>query len=111
MNRTILSTVGALFFLCAVCAASDAQAASAKVTSGVVNVNTASAEQLCLLPGIGPNKARAILEHRTKQPFTRIEDLQKVKGIGGKLVEKLRPMAVTEGETTARAAAKRSRRK
>ncbi len=111
MNRTILSTLGALFFLCAVFAAADAQAASAKVASGVVNVNTASAEQLCLLPGIGQSKARAIIEHRAKQPFTRIEDLQKVKGIGPKLVEKLRPVVVTEGETTAKAAPRKGRRK
>lgn len=111
MNRMILSTLGALFFLTALFSGAEAEAASAKAVSGVVNVNTATAEQLCLLPGIGPSKARAIVEQRAKQPFARIEDLQKVKGIGAKLIEKLRPMAVTEGETTAKAAAKRSRRK
>lgn len=43
-----------------------------------VNINTASAEQLDALPGIGPVKAKAIIEAR---PFNAPEDIMKVKGI------------------------------
>ncbi len=43
-----------------------------------VNINTASKEQLDVLPGIGPVKAQAIIEAR---PFQKIEDIMKVKGI------------------------------
>jgi competence protein ComEA len=48
-----------------------------------VNINTADATLLDTLPGIGPSKAAAIVDYRTKNgPFTAIADIQKVKGIG-----------------------------
>lgn len=47
-----------------------------------ININTASAEELDRLPGIGPGKARAIVEYRSQNgPFKTIEDIQKVRGI------------------------------
>jgi competence protein ComEA len=55
-----------------------------------IDVNTASAEELELLPGIGPAKARAIVEHRAKTPFTAPEDLRDVSGIGDALYERLK---------------------
>ena len=65
-----------------------------------VNVNTASAAELASLPGIGPSKAQAIVEHRAKEPFTRAEDLRKVKGIGPKLYDAIREQ-ITVGDTPA----------
>lgn len=49
-----------------------------------VNVNTATAEELVeTLKGIGPKKAQAIIDYRTKHgPFTTLEQLKEVKGIG-----------------------------
>lgn len=47
-----------------------------------VNINTASEEMLCTLPGIGPATAAAIIKYREKQPFTTIEDIMNVNGIG-----------------------------
>jgi competence protein ComEA len=65
-----------------------------------VNVNTASAAELASLPGIGPSKAQAIVEHRAKEPFTRAEDLRKVKGIGPKLYDTIREQ-ITVGDAPA----------
>ena len=53
-----------------------------------VNINTASAEQLTQLKGIGPSHAAKIIEFREKNgPFKTAEDLTQVSGIGQKTVE------------------------
>lgn len=67
---------------------------------GVVNINTASIDQLMLLPGIGEKKAKLIIESREKHPFTRIEQLTRIKGIGKVTIQRLRPYVVFSGETT-----------
>lgn len=62
-----------------------------------VNVNSATADELAGLPGIGPAKARAIVEHRNTEPFHKPEDLRKVKGIGDKLYDQVKDR-ITVGE-------------
>jgi competence protein ComEA len=57
---------------------------------GRIDINAASSAELATLPGIGPSKAQAIVEHRAKAPFATADDLRKVKGIGDKLFETLR---------------------
>jgi len=73
---------------------------SSKDLPGVVNINTATLQQLMLLPGIGEKKAKLIIASRQKHPFTRIEQLTRIKGIGKKTIKWLRPYVVFEGETT-----------
>lgn len=64
---------------------------SAEVPKGQLDLNTATLEQLDELPGIGESKARAILEYRIKKGrFSQIDELTEVKGIGEKMLEKLR---------------------
>jgi competence protein ComEA len=57
-----------------------------------VDLNTATVEQLQQLPGIGPVRAKAIVEFREKSgPFQRVEDLLAIRGISKSRFEKLRP--------------------
>jgi competence ComEA-like helix-hairpin-helix protein len=59
-----------------------------------IDVNRDPARDIELLPGIGPKKAGAIVESRTNHgPFESLDDLERVKGIGGKTVERIRPWA------------------
>jgi competence protein ComEA len=73
---------------------------AAAPASGVVNLNEASSEELERLPGVGPTKARAIVEHRRAHPFHKIDEITKVKGIGRKTYGKLRPYITVVGPTT-----------
>jgi comEA protein len=58
-----------------------------------VNINTATAEELDGLPGIGPRMARRIIAYRQKNgPFKKLEDLMGVQGIGEKNFLKLKPL-------------------
>ena len=57
-----------------------------------ININTATAEALDLLPGIGPVLAKAIIDYRTEYgPFSTPEDLLNVDGIGPKILAKILP--------------------
>ena len=70
---------------------SDADASGSSGSGGLVNINTAGLEALDSLPGVGPATAQAILDEREANgPFTSIEDIQRVSGIGEKKYEKLK---------------------
>lgn len=54
-------------------------------SSGKVNINSATVEELDTLPGVGPSTAQKIVDDRTQNgPFTSVEDLKRVSGIGDK---------------------------
>jgi competence protein ComEA len=77
----------------------------AQLATAAVNLNTATKDELVALPGIGPAKAQAILDHRmTHGPFKSVDELKDVKGIGSGRFEKLKP-ELTVGPATARTAA------
>jgi competence protein ComEA len=82
----------------------SAEAAAAKKppkqVSGVVNLNQATAQQLDLLPGVGAKAAQRILDYRKKTPFSRPEEIVKVKGFGKKKFEKLKVHLAVAGPTT-----------
>ncbi len=66
-------------------------AVGASPAKGLIDINTASASRLDELPGIGPGKAQAIVEHRQeKGPFRTPEELKNVKGIGQKTYDGLK---------------------
>ncbi len=84
-------------------AAQAAKPAAGASLSGVVNVNTATPEQLQLLPGVGEARAVAIVALRKERGgFQRVEDLLAVKGIGESMLERMRPFVTVTGKTTAR---------
>ncbi len=62
------------------------------VPPGSLNINTARKEQLMTLPGVGEATAERILEYRHDHgPFTSLDDLLNVKGIGKKKLERIAP--------------------
>jgi len=68
---------------------------------GAVNINTATKEQLDSLKGIGPTKAQAIIDYRTKHgPFKSVDDLEKVPGIGPATLKDIRNDVTLTGATT-----------
>ena len=61
--------------------------------SKLLNINTASAEELQILPNIGVQMAQRIVDYRTQHGrFDSVDALQNVKGIGAKTLEKLKPL-------------------
>ncbi|RLE17406.1 MAG: hypothetical protein DRJ65_22830 [Acidobacteria bacterium] len=71
------------------------------IPSGVVNVNTASADELQYLPRVGPALAGRILEFREANgPFEAVEELVAVRGIGETSLENLKPFVAVNGKTT-----------
>jgi competence protein ComEA len=77
------------------------RARAGKGVDGVVNLNTAPADLLSLLPGVGPAKAGAIVTYRTRRPFRTVDELVRIKGIGRKMVRGLRPHLAVAGPSTA----------
>lgn len=75
---------------------------AAPTLEGQVNLNTATVEQLELLPGIGPAMAKKIVDYRANKPFQETNQIVRIKGIGPKTFAKLKQYLVLKGETTLR---------
>ena len=106
MNRTTYRgrtlALALLTTLALIAGPSFAAGDSASLT-GTVNVNTATADELQLLPGIGESRAKAVIAMRKQRGgFKSVNELTDVKGIGETALAKLRPFARIQGKTTAR---------
>lgn len=61
------------------------------LSDGRVNINTATAEQLCTIPGIGETRAQSIITYREQNGlFTTIEEIKNVSGIKEGLFQKIK---------------------
>jgi competence protein ComEA len=91
MRKTTLSSLIVLLII-------TASVANARADDGareppaveLVDINSASVEELTKLPGIGPAKARAIVEYRSRRRFLSPAAIQRVKGIGRSTYLRLR---------------------
>ncbi|MCK7543704.1 helix-hairpin-helix domain-containing protein [Marinobacter bryozoorum] len=84
-TQTILASLALIISLLA----AQAPAWAEEPVAGTININTASAEELTTLDGIGESKALAIVADRdTNGPFESGDDLARVRGIGDATVEK-----------------------
>ena len=68
---------------------------------GVVNLNTATPEELSLIPGVGPARVRNILAYRHAHPFRTVDELARIKGIGRKTIRRWRMHLAVGGPSTA----------
>jgi competence protein ComEA len=72
----------------------------ARPVQGVVHLNSATARELDLLPGIGPRTVKLILAYRERQRFRAVDDLRRVKGVGPATFRKVKPHLAVTGPTT-----------
>lgn len=92
-TQTLLALVLAVLITPALALATPTGQEPAAVQKTVINLNTATIDQLMTLPGIGQKTAERILEYRTKSGgFKKIEELMNVKGIGEKSFLKIKPL-------------------
>jgi competence protein ComEA len=94
---------GAAALVSALLLAFVASAADSAPLTGTVNVNTASVEELQLLPGVGEARASALVALRkSRGGFKTLEELKDVKGIGDAGLDRMRPHVRLDGKTTAK---------
>src|SRR5437763_11617331 len=80
--------------------AADSAPVAAPIT-GIVNLNTADAAQLAMLPRVGAKAAQRILDYRKEHGnFKKASDLMQVKGFGEKSFERLAAWLTVDGKTT-----------
>ena len=89
LRRTLCVLVCVMVTLCTLPAMADAKK---------VNINTAPKEQLTTLKYVGDALADRIIEFRKSTPFTNIEDIMKVKGVGPKAFEANKDRIVVKDE-------------
>ncbi len=105
-KRTVVLSLAVCVCLAVACSQALAAQAETKqksgpALSGTLNINTATAKDLCLLPGIGKKTAENIIAYRTEHGnFKSVDGLIKVKGVGKKTLEKCKSFCTIEGETT-----------
>ncbi|MGE5702683.1 MAG: ComEA family DNA-binding protein, partial [Clostridia bacterium] len=74
-----------------------ASVSTSSAKTSTVNLNTATADQLTTLPGIGKTRAEAIIAYREQHGrFTQVEQLTKITGIGSTVFERIKGQVSVE---------------
>lgn len=103
LRRAGLLLMVALLFALSLTAGAQPARAAADGATPTININTADADTLALLPRVGPALAGRIVAFREDNgPFEQPEDLILVRGIGERTFEVLAPYVRIQGETTLR---------
>lgn len=103
MRKSLQTVLAVLAIaLCSTAAfAAENHTPAAAAPAGVVNLNTADAAQLALLPRVGAKAAQRIVDYRKEHgSFKKTSDLMQVKGFGEKTFERLNPYLTISGNTT-----------
>ena len=104
-QRILVTGLALVFAL--VASSGLATAAGKPVPAGKININTATAQQLTALPGVGEKLAARIVEYRQKQgAFKNVSELMNVQGLGEKNLAKIQAYLTTSGETAKPTASK-----
>ncbi len=78
-------------------------AAVVRASDDKLDLNHATAREFERLPGIGPVLAKTLVEDRERRgPFKTVEELKRVKGIGAKRMERVRPLVMVQSRESPR---------
>ena len=106
MTRILIAAIAAIA-LSAAAAGAQGRATAPKpaaTAAAPINLNTATADQLATIPGIGEKTAALIIEYRQKNgSFKKVEDLMNVRGVGEKSFLKMKPLITVAAAKTASA--------
>ncbi len=101
MRKSLQFVLVALVVLAVAGSAIAADKAASPAPAGVVNLNTADATQLSLLPRVGAKAAQRIVDYRREHGlFKKTSDLMQVKGFGDKKYQHLASYLTVDGKTT-----------
>ncbi len=94
-EHAVTMSFGSLKKAAATCVLTAAVAWNGTVAAGPdtgarLDINQASVAELTELPGVGPAKAAAIVEERQRRPFSSVDELTRVSGIGERTLDQLR---------------------
>ena len=105
MNLKRIVALGLALALSFLVSSGTAVAAGKQAPAGKVNINTATAQQLSELPGVGVKLAQRIVEYRQKSGgFKSAQELMNVQGVGEKNFARLQPHLTVGGDGAAKAA-------
>lgn len=94
------SSLAALLLGASLAVAAVPMVGSAQEKPGVVNLNTATLDELTGLPGVGEKRAQQILDERkARGGFKSVDELLEIRGIGPSNLEKLRPHLSVSGRS------------